>query len=50
MLIQGALTAFPPFELALGRGAGEGQLAVARRIEALPDDSIVFVMGAYPDP
>ena len=40
--------ALPPFELA--RGAGEGGLVVERHFKVLPDDPVVFVVGAYPEP
>ena len=59
-MIQEALTAFatpnvlfpafPPLGLALGLGAGEGRLAVARRLKLLPDDPVVFIMAANPEP
>lgn len=44
------LLAFPLFELTRGLGAGEGQLTIARCLKVLPDDPVVFIVCAYPDP
>ena len=43
------LPAFPTFELARGLGADE-PVMVASGFKTLPNDPVVFVMCAYPDP